>query len=212
MTKNGLSILAVIPARGGSKGLPRKNIRPIAGKPLIAWTIEAAKDSRLLDRCVVSTEDPEIAEVSRRHGAEVLARPPELATDEADTLPVLQHALKSCPADLLVLLQCTSPVRAPGLIDRCIEKFLAGEADALGTVLPDKNFEYGQDMPRRQEITPRLLDIGNVYVNRADLVLAGDRFGKRISTLSVSREEAVEIDDDFDFWLAEKILLERPPA
>jgi N-acylneuraminate cytidylyltransferase len=205
-------VLAVIPARGGSKGVPGKNIKKIAGKPLLAWTIERAKSSRWIDRLVVSTEDAKIAAVARKYGAEVLKRPKALATDKADTLPVLQHALRSCPADVLVVLQCTSPIRAKDLIDRAVEKFLAAKADSLGTVTHDHSYEYGQDMPRRQEIKPRMVDNGNVYVNRADLVLKkGDRYGKKLATLETSREEGVEIDDLYDFWLAEKILLERPP-
>lgn len=205
-------VLAVIPARGGSKGIPGKNIKRIAGKPLLAWTIEHALAAKSVDRVVVSTEDPRIAAVARKWGAEVLDRPKALASDKADTLPVLQHALRACPADVLVVLQCTSPIRSKGLIDRCIAKFLKTKADSLGTVLSDRNYEYGAVMPRRQEIKPRLLDNGNVYVNRADLILKkGDRHGKRFTTLTTSREESVEIDDEYDFWLAERILLERKP-
>lgn len=204
-------VLALIPARGGSKGVPGKNIKPIAGKPLLAWTIEHALAAKTVDRVVVSTEDPLIAAVARQWGAEVLGRPKKLATDTADTLPVLRLALKKCPADILVVLQCTSPIRSKDLVDRCVAKFLAVKADSLGTVTRDYSYEYGQDMPRRQDIRPRLVDNGNVYVNRAELVLAkGDRFGKRWATLEISREEGVEIDDEYDFWLAEKILLERP--
>ena len=90
-------ILGITPARGGSKGIPRKNIKEIAGKPLIAWTIEAAKKSKLLDKHLVSTEDDEIASVSRKYGSDVICRPMELATDEASTLSVLQHAIKNIP-------------------------------------------------------------------------------------------------------------------
>jgi len=204
-------VLAVIPARGGSKGIPGKNIKRLAGKPLLAWTIEHAKSSRRIDRLVVSTEDSKIAAVARRWGAEVLDRPKALATDQADTLPVLQHALEHVPADIVVLLQCTSPVRARDLIDRCVERFLAEKADSLGTVFADRSYEYGREMPRRQEIRPRLIDNGNVYVMRADLLRKGDRYGKRIATLETSREESMEIDEPFDFWLAEKILRERWP-
>lgn len=203
-------VLAVIPARGGSKGVPGKNIKTIAGKPLLAWTIRHALAAKTVDRVVVSTEDKKIAAVARKWGAEVLDRPKKLATDKSDTLPVLQHALRNCPADILVVLQCTSPIRSHGLIDRCVAKFLRTKADSLGTVFPDRSYEFGVDMPRRQEIKPRLVDNGNVYVNRADLVLEkGDRYGKRIATLETSREESFEIDEPFDFWLCEKILLER---
>src|SRR5260370_29576016 len=109
-----MTILGITPARGGSKGLPKKNIRLIAGKPLLAWSIEAARDSKLLDRYVVSTESAEIANVAREHGAEVVDRPAELATDEASTMSVLQHALTQVPADVVVVLQATCPIRRPG--------------------------------------------------------------------------------------------------
>ena len=113
-------IVGITPARGGSKGIPRKNIRVIAGRPLIAWTIDQAKKSRLLTRYVVSTEDGEIADISRKYGAEVLERPAELATNEASTLSVLQHAVRQIPCDAVVVIAATSPVRSPTLIDDCI--------------------------------------------------------------------------------------------
>lgn len=109
-----MKTLGLIPARGGSKGVPRKNIREICGKPLIAWTIEAALAAKGLDRVVVSTEDEEIAAVARRYGADVLLRPPELATDTASTQDVMVHALQNLPAETLVLLQPTSPYRTNG--------------------------------------------------------------------------------------------------
>ncbi len=202
-------ILGVTPARGGSKGIPRKNIRPIGGKPLIAWTIEAALASRLLDRYVVSTEDPEIAEVTRKNGAEVLERPKELATDEATTLSVLQHVLQKMQADTIVLLQATSPIREQGLIDRCIERFLQTKADSLATGFICKYVEYGKNELRRQNIDGFFYDDGNVYVIKADLVRQGDRYGDRIERMLLDRAQNVEIDDEFDFWLAEQILKRR---
>jgi len=202
-------VLGVIPARGGSKGVPRKNLKPIAGKPLIVWTIEAAAKSKLMTRCVVSTEDDEIAQVVACHGASVLRRPAELATDDADTLVVLQHALEQMPADVVVVLHPTSPIRREGLIDGCIQRFLDSKVDSLGTIHKDYSYEYGQDMPMRQEIKPRLVDNGNVYVVRAGLIKAGRVLGERLTTFEISREEGVEIDEEFDFWLAEQILLHR---
>lgn len=202
-------ILGVIPARGGSKGVPRKNARLIAGKPLVVWSIEAAQRARRLDRVVVSTEDAEIAAIAHAAGAEVLPRPPELATDDASTLAVLQHALTAIPAEVAVVLHPTSPVRGEGLIDAAIARFEAAGADSLGTVHRDYSYEYGQDMPRRQEIRPRLIDNGNVYVLAAALVRAGRWLGDRLATHEISREEGVEIDDAFDWWLAERLLAER---
>ena len=202
-------ILGVTPARAGSKGLPRKNIRPLCGKPLLAWTIEAAKVSRLLNRYVVSTEDGEIAEVARKHGAEVLERPKGLATDEVPTLSVLQHVLQHIPADTIVLLQATSPIRDPDLIDRCIQRLLETGADSLATGFICKYVEYGKNELRRQDIQGFFYDDGNVYVMRADLLKRGDRYGKRIERVLLDREQNVEIDDEFDFWLAEQILKRR---
>jgi CMP-N-acetylneuraminic acid synthetase len=204
-------ILGVTPARGGSKGVPRKNIRPLAGKPLIAWTIEAALASKLLDRYVVSTEDLEIAEVARRYGAEVLDRPKELATDQATTLAVLQHLLTQVDADAVVLLQATSPIREPGLIDRCIERFFETQADSLATGFLCRYREYGTTSARRQEIPGFFYDDGNLYIVRAELIRRGDRFGKRIERVILDREQGVEIDEEFDFWLAEQVIERRIP-
>lgn len=200
------SVLGIIPARGGSKGVPRKNIRLAAGKPLLVWTIEAAQKSRVLERWVVSTEDAEIAEIARRHGAEVLPRPAELASDEASTVSVLQHVLEQVPAEVVVVLAPTSPIRRDGLIDACIERFFTEGADSLGTVHKDYSYEYGQDMPRRQEIRPRLVDNGNVYVIRSEVIRAGRWLGDRLAVFETTREEGVEVDDEFDLWLAEQVL------
>ena len=163
-------IVGVTPARGGSKGLSRKNIRPLCDRPLIAWTIDAAKRSRLLDRYIVSTEDPEIEQAARHGGAEVLARPAELATDEATTLSVLQHVLEMIPAEILVLLQATSPIRDESLIDSCIHRFLETGADSLATGFNCKYTEYGKNLLRRQDIPGFFYDDGNVYVMKAALV------------------------------------------
>lgn len=202
-------ILGITPARGGSKGLPRKNIRHLLGKPLLAWTIEAAHASRLLDMYVVSTEDPEIGAVARQWGADVVDRPMELATDEATTLSVLQHVLEETWADVLVLLQATCPIRDPNLIDDCIERFIKTEADSLATGFICKYVEYGKSELRRQDIQGFFYDDGNVYIMRGDLIKAGDRYGHRIERMIISREQNVDIDDEFDFWLAEQILERR---
>ena len=202
-------ILGVIPARGGSKEIPRKNVKQINGKPLIAWTIEAAKESKIIDRYVVSTEDDEIAAVSREYGAEVIERPPELATDEATTLSVLKHAIEKIPCDSIVLLQATSPIRRGGLIDECIREFLDNEYDSLATGFTCKCVEYGKNNLRRQDVQGFFYDDGNVYVIKADLVRSGERYGNKIGKKIISRWENIEIDDEFDFWLVERILEKR---
>jgi len=202
-------ILGITPARGGSKGIPRKNIKVLSGKPLIAWTIEAAKESKKIDRYVVSTEDEEIAEISKKCGADVIARPQELATDETTTISVIQHAIKQIPCDVVVLLQATSPIRRPGLIDECVREFKDNDYDSLATGFICDYIEYGKNQLKRQDIEGFFYDDGNVYVIKADLVRSGERYGKKIGRKIISRWENVEIDDEFDFWMAEKILQAR---
>ncbi|UQZ89199.1 acylneuraminate cytidylyltransferase family protein [Deltaproteobacteria bacterium Smac51] len=201
-----MNFLGIIPARGGSKGVPRKNIKPICGHPLIAWTIKAAQDSKLLDRVIVSTEDDEIAAISREYGAEVLPRPKELAEDTTISRDVIAHALFETGASHSVLLQATSPVRSPGLVDRVIEAFKSGDWDSMATgsdhpLYPPHGVEH-----RRQDIKYVFVNDGSVIVSTAETVLAGSLFGKKAGTLVTSREENVDIDEEFDFWLAEKVL------
>lgn len=137
-----MNILAIIPARGGSRVAPRKNIRNLAGQPLIAHAIKAAQDSRLITRVIVSTDDAEIAEVAKKYGAEVpFMRPKELAENDTPDLPVFQHALRWLAAhenyqpDLVVHLRPTSPLRGNGVVDRAIEKMMDHpKADAVRTV------------------------------------------------------------------------------
>ena len=202
-------ILGIIPARGGSKGIPRKNIRNIGGKPLIAWTIEAAKRSKLLNDFVVSTEDPEIANISRAYGAKVIDRPTELSRDETSTLAVLQHVLSRIKADVVVVLQPTSPIRRDGLIDDCIGRFTKSGADNLATGFECKYVEYGRNNLRRQDINGFFYDDGNIYIIKADLIKSGDRYGGKTEKYHTSREENVDIDNEFDLWVAEQILLKR---
>ncbi len=204
-----MNVLGITPARGGSKTIPRKNIKGISGKPLIAWTIEAVKESKMIDRYVVSTEDEEIAQIVRGYGVEVLPRPSELATDEVTTISVLQHAIEQIPCGIVVLLQDTSPIRRPGLIDECIKEFKDNDYDSLATGFICDYIEYGKNQLRRQDIKGFFYDDGNVYVIKADIIKKGDRCGKKIGRKIISRWENVEIDDEFDFWLAEQILQKR---
>ena len=204
-------ILGITPVRGGSKRLPRKNVRVLCGRPLLAWTVEAAKGAKLLDRYVVSTEDAEIASAARQWGAEVLDRPVAPATDEATTLSVVQDVLARIPAEVVVLLQATSPVRDPDLIDRCIERFLATQPDSLATGFICKSTPYGSGprQMRRQDVPGFFCDDGNVYVVRAELIRRGDWFGTRIEQMILDRAQNVDVDDEFDFWLAERLLEQR---
>lgn len=205
-------ILGVIPARGGSKGVPGKNIKMIAGKPLIAWSIEAAQKSRLLDKCIVSTEDAEIAAIAREYGAEVLDRPLELAMDESTTMSVLQHAIEHIPCDTVVVLQPTCPVRGDQLIDDCIEEFKESDYDSLATGFMCKFMEYGMNELNRQELKGFFYDDGNVYILSSDIIRRGDRYGQNMGRRYISRAENIDIDDEFDFWMAEKVLEQKKVA
>ena len=199
-------ILGLIPARGGSKGVPNKNIKTIYGKPLIAWTIEKALEAKKLDAVVVSTDSEKIAEIAQNCGAQVMMRPTRLARDTASTQDVMAHVLRQMPADILVLLQPTSPCREKGLIDSCIDEFLQNDYDSLATGFMCDYKEYGKNTLPRQQIEGFFYDDGNVYVIKAENILKGDRYGTKIGHKYISRYENMEIDDKFDFWLLEKIL------
>ncbi len=131
-------VLAIIPARGGSKGVPRKNLYPLQGRPLIAWTIEAARAAKTIGAVVVSTDDDEIAAVAQQNGAEVIRRPPELATDEAMVIDAVFHVLDTLDEqgrafDYYVHLEPTAPERTPELIDQCVTAMIDGNFDSVAT-------------------------------------------------------------------------------
>jgi len=225
-----MRVLGLIPARGGSKGIPRKNIRPLGGKPLLAWTAEAALAARRLARVILSTEDEEIAAVGRACGLDVpFLRPAELARDDTPTLPVVRHALETLAAsgdiyDAVCLLQPTNPFREVGLIDACVEKFEATGADTLFTVLPvppEHNphwvfFENADGslrlatgepapIPRRQELPPAFHREGSVYVVRCSVVLERNTlFGTRWIGHPVHPNYALNLDTPADWERAEE--------
>lgn len=204
-------ILGITPARGGSKTIPRKNIKEINGKPLIVWTIESALKSKLLDKYLVSTEDKEIAEISQKYGAEVIDRPVKFATDEATTFSLLKNdILKKINADIIVLLQCTSPVRDEGLIDYCIQRFLDKKADSLATGYFCKLFEWGKYSANKQDLKGYFHDDGNIIIIKAENIKKAETldevWGEKMEKVEVSKEHNFEIDDEFDFWLNEQIL------
>ena len=200
-------ILGVIPARGGSKGIPRKNLRKLLGHPLIWWSIEAAKESKRLDRFVVSTEDEEIASISKSFGAEVLPRPSLLASDEAIVRNVLQHALEHIKADVIVLLYPTAPIRVNNIIDRAIELFLESDVDSLATGYMCKYDEWGTvpEIPRQKK-KGRFIADGCVLIHRAEVILSGKWYGKRLKRMIVPHYYNFDIDDEADLWAVEGVL------
>ena len=202
--------LGVIPARGNSKGVPRKNLRPCFGKPLIAWSIESAQQAELLDDFIVSTEDPEIADIAKSYGARVLIRPADLAKDETTTLAVIQHVLEEIPSEAVVVLQPTSPIRDDDLIDRCISQFNETLADCLATGYYCKLSEYGShDNLPRQKIDGFFYDDGNIYILKKELIQAGKWTGDRKEHFLLSGDQNYEIDSELDLYILEKLLEKR---
>lgn len=219
--------LALIPARGGSKGVPRKNIKELAGRPLIAHTIEAARETERIDRTVVTTDDEEIRAVAREHGAEApFLRPAELATDEAPTEPVIEHALTyladtvGYECEAVVLLQPTSPLRDDADIVAAIDQYEQPGVTSLVAVSEDhsnrwrrtdegpKQVNY-RSGGRRQEKTTEYVETGAIYITDTEQFLeTGDiRTGKTVLSV-MDDHDAIDIDTSFDFWLAEQIMTE----
>ena len=203
-------ILGIIPARGGRKGIKRKNLKKICGKPLIYWSIKAAKESKLLDRFIVSTEDSKIKAVAEGFGAEVLDRPKHLARDYSTTLSVLRHVLREIPGvDIVTLLQPTSPVRNNNLIDRCIKKFLKSKADTLATGFRSFQYEWGTTANTpRQKLSGWFYDDGNVYIHKAAVLKKGKWAGKKKLPMCIEKFYNHEIDDETDFFIVEKLMKE----
>lgn len=223
---DGKTVLAVVPARGGSKGIPKKNVKLIAGKPLIAWSIEAALNSKYIDRVIVSTDCQEIASVSREHGADVpFLRPAELASDEATSVDVVIHAVQSVDAaDVVVLLQPTSPLRNSDDIDASIELFARnGEATVVSVTeareAPHWMFSIkggrleraingdGSIPTARQELPTYYTLNGAIYiVSRPKLFTQKTYLTPETVPFEMPTERSVDIDEMFDFFIAEKLL------
>jgi CMP-N,N'-diacetyllegionaminic acid synthase len=225
-------VFAVIPARGGSKGIPQKNIRYVAGKPLIGYTIEGAQGSTLITHCVVSTDCLDIARVAKECGGEVpFMRPNELATDMAASLPVVQHAvnqaekLYSCRYDAVLLLQPTCPMRSSTDIDACINQLFSSGADSVVSVVDvranhplrmkrlvgDKLINYVdqgyEDMRPRQALPPVYIRNGAIYISLRDIVMEKNTLvGSDCRAYSMSTERSVNIDGFEDLLVAEYYL------
>lgn len=203
-------LLGVIPARGGSKGIPRKNLMPMAGRPLIAWSILAAQHSALLDDFLVSTEDAEIAHAARQLGAPVLNRPATLALDLSTTLDVLRHVCEERPeATSILLMQPTSPIRPHNLVDRLIQAWRdAGQPDSAATGLLCRYWEWGSraaNLPRQQD-PGYFYDDGNLYIlSRAD-ILAGRWTGERRLPFESDDCTHFEIDNMYEAAATEAVL------
>jgi CMP-N-acetylneuraminic acid synthetase len=226
---DGRTVLALIPARGGSKRLPKKNILPLCGKPLIAWTIEAALQSKYVDQVLVSTDCSEIAAVSRQSGAEVpFLRPVELAGDTSSTNDVILHALGTIPhfiPDLVVILQPTSPLRTAAHIDESLQLLVDNNAKGIVSVsecehsplwannLPENNqmgkFIRPTVIGKRSQDLPVYYRLnGAIYAFTKDSLLShgGVFYSNDVYAFKMDRDCAVDIDNELDFQFAEVLM------
>ena len=226
-------ILGIIPARGGSKGIPGKNIRKLAGHPLLEYTVNAAKASKIIDRLILSTDSEEIADVGRILGIEVpFIRPGELAKDDTPMVPVLEHAVASLEQlgwspDIVVLLQPTAPLRKGQHIIDAVTMLRTSKCDSVASVVevprhysPDYvmriedgklvNFlAEGYNFTRRQEARPAYSRDGTVYVVRRDVIVnTHSLYGKDCRPLIIPNNESINIDTIEDWESAEKLLLD----
>ncbi len=224
-------VLGIIPARGGSKGIAQKNIRPLLGKPLIYWTIEAAQKSAFLTRCIVSTDDVQIAELSRAAGAEVpFMRPDEISQDRSTAIEFMQHAVTSLADlddisyDYVMVLQPTSPLRTSEDIDACIEMIVDSGADSVMSMyeLTDMSLaklkyiengvitsavsNEGTASARRQDAEPIYKRNCAIYLTRTDLVMEGDIFGADSRAYVMPEDRSVDINEPIDFEFASFLL------
>jgi N-acylneuraminate cytidylyltransferase len=200
--------IAVIPARGGSKGLPGKNIKLLNNKPLIAWSIESALRSKKIDKVVVSTDSLEIKNVALEFGAEVIDRPYHLSTDEATTISVLEHIITEIPnAETIIVLQPTSPLRDDNLIDNCIDLYEKDNYTNLATGYWCKFKEFGShNNLRRQDYKGFFYDDGSVYILSKEIIIKGLWCGENPARYVNEKFMNFEIDDEVDFVIVEALI------
>jgi N-acylneuraminate cytidylyltransferase len=223
---NGKTILAIIPARGGSKGIPRKNIKMLAGKPLIAWTIEEAKKSKYIDRLILSSEDDEIIQVAKEWGCEVpFIRPKELAADDTPGIEPVLHAINTLDEkyDYVCLLQPTSPLRKVADIDECIEKCIHNNAEScvsitevdkhpfwtyeidneekLKQIFDNKNLNRRQDMPKTYALNGAIYFSAITNLKNIHKFVDNNTIGFQMEI-----ESSIDIDTILDFEIAEVLV------
>jgi len=221
MLKKGEKVVAIIIARGGSKSIPRKNVLPLKGKPLVAWPIDLAKTIERVDRVIISTDDDEIMEISKKHGAEVLfKRPPELSDDEITTLPVLQHCIKFLEEkerykpDVILLLYPTSPFLKKEKIEQALDLFENTKCNSIISVVEDfgrfwkldeSNNKYKPLHPKervnRQYYKPLYKEDGSVYFSRYQVLMDMNKMvdENNIKFLTMKQGENIDIDEPEDF-------------
>jgi CMP-N,N'-diacetyllegionaminic acid synthase len=217
-----MEVVALVPARGGSKGIPRKNLALLGARPLLAWTLDAASDSKAVTRTLVSTDDEDVAATARELGVEVLERPAQLAADETPMRDVVLHALRGLgEVDVLVLLQPTSPLRRAGHVDDAVGLLLESAADSVVSVVEvPHRYRPGSLMALEGE---RLVPLGEgpatrqekpvVYARNGPAILAlrpgrigADLYGGDCRPYVMEPRDSVDVDEPFDLELAELLL------
>jgi N-acylneuraminate cytidylyltransferase len=224
-------ILAIIPARAGSKGIPQKNIRPFCGKPLIAWTIEAALQSKYLDHVILSSESPDIMNIAKSYGCDVpFQRPPHLAEDSTPGIAPILHAIEQTPGyDYVMVLQPTSPLRRAEDIDHCIERTLLKDASAcvsvnepqqnpfwmytkeqnctLHPLLASESYTCRQQLPKAYALN------GALYLAKTSWLIHNKTFmSPETISFEMPIERSIDIDSLFDFFMAEHVFREWQPC
>lgn len=217
-----MSTVAIIPARGGSKGITDKNLQPVHGVPLVARAIRAALGAVTIDRVYVTTDSDRIAAVAESNGAHVIKRPVEISDDQASSESAILHALEQLTdVSLVVFIQCTSPFIDPHDLDRATRMVIDGECDVAFSALEDHGFRWelrsgyldplGHELgkrPRRQDLPKRVLETGAFYVFRpSGIESSGSRFHGRIKAVEVTRREALEIDTLEDLQMARELAM-----
>ena len=227
---NGKTFLAIIPARGGSKRLPNKNILPLASKPMLLWTVESAIQSKYLDEIVLSTDSDDIIKVVENYNIKIIKRPSELASDTAKTIDVVKHVIDNIDKDyeFIILLQPTSPLRTSKHIDEAIEQLINLKADALISVsevdhsplwcniLPEdlnmENFIPEDIKNKRSQDLPKFYRLnGAIYICKTEKLMEENTFflKKNVYAYIMDKINSVDVDEELDFKLAEIIIKER---
>lgn len=207
-----MKIVAFIFARGGSKGVPKKNIRHIAGKPLIAHAIATAQESKHITKVVVSTDNPDIGNIAERYGAEVLIRPGDLASDTSLEFASWKHAVDHYNMHIFVNVPATCPLRTVEDIDKTIEAYKYNAVDVAFTTKEVKEFILDMDgipAARRQDLPKRSAVVGSCYVTNPQFIRRSNSiFDGSYMTVEVPEERSLDIDTEFDFTMA-KLFMEQ---
>lgn len=218
-----MNILAIIPARGGSKGIPRKNVRLLNEKPLISYSINNAKKSKFITDVYVSTDDEEIEMISKKYGSKIINRDPELGKDKVTLDPVIYEAVQKIEKkegkeyDIVITMQATSPLLSPTTLDNAIDYFISNDFDTVISVInkPHLSWTKNEDdkiVPNyikrlnRQELPPNYLETGSFVITKRKFITEESRFGPKLSVFEVSENESIDIDDYNDWILCENIL------